>query len=87
MKPVTLEFIHTCPCCDIFSRTLQEIAGKQEGIRLKIYYAGKDFDYLPRYGVITKGTLIVNGQTRYEESLLSPKYIEEIVDAAMHGKA
>lgn len=29
-------------------------------VECKIYYAGKDIDYIKKYGMILKGTLILN---------------------------
>ncbi|OLS02700.1 hypothetical protein TICRE_13450 [Tissierella creatinophila DSM 6911] len=49
---------------------------------MKIYYAGKDFDYIKKYGVIFKGTLIINGKKKIDR--ISKDIIEkEIKEAVM----
>lgn len=35
----------------------QEYEGK---IHVKIYRAGQDFDYIPKYGAVTKSMLVIN---------------------------
>jgi len=35
----------------------QEYEGK---VHVKIYRAGKDFDYIPKYGAVTKSMLVIN---------------------------
>ena len=73
-----VEFINTCSCCDGYGNLLKDIAKRfPEKIDLKIYYAGKDFDYLPKYGNITRGTLVINGKDRYED--LNRRNIEKII--------
>ncbi len=49
---------------------------------MKIYYAGKDFDYIKKYGVIFKGTMIINGKKKIDR--ISKDIIEkEIKEAVM----
>jgi len=48
---------------------------------LKIYYMGKDFDYLPKYGPISRGTLIINEKERFDE--LNRRVIEGAVKVAL----
>ena len=50
-------------------------------MEVKIYYAGKDFDYVKKYGVIFKGTLIINEETKIER--LSKSRIEEAIEKAV----
>ena len=77
-----VEFINTCPCCDGHVDVLNELKKRfPEKIDLKIYYAGKDFDYLPKYGPITRGTMIVDGKDRYED--LTRRTIERVVSEAI----
>lgn len=35
----------------------KEYEGK---VHVKIYRAGKDFDYIPKYGAVTKSMLVIN---------------------------
>ncbi len=81
---VEVEFINTCPCCDVHVKTIKEVAvpyGDQ--VKVKIYYVGKDFDYLKKYGMLTKGTMIINGQKKYDN--LTRKVIEQAVQEAVRG--
>ena len=32
----------------------------KDRVNVRIYRAGKDFDYIPKYGLITKSMLIIN---------------------------
>lgn len=77
-----VEFINTCPCCDAHCDVLRDIQKRfPKKVELKIYYAGKDFDYLPKYGPVTRGTMIINGKARYED--LNRKNIEKVVGEAI----
>lgn len=48
---------------------------------MRIYYAGKDFDYIKRYGVIFKGTLIINGKKKIQR--ISKNIIEKEIGLAV----
>ena len=52
-------------------------------VEVKIYYAGKDFDYIKKYGVIFKGTLIINERIKIER--LSKDIIEKSIDDAVNN--
>lgn len=81
----TVEFINTCSCCDGYGDVLREMAARYpDDIDLKIYYMGKDFDYLPKYGPVSRGTLIINGQQRYDD--LNRRVIEQAVLSAIETK-
>lgn len=82
MRKVTVEFINTCPCCDEHGRAIQRAAAKfPDAVEVKIYFAGKDFDYVRKYGPVTRGTLIINGKKRYET--LSNDIIEKAIADAV----
>lgn len=84
MAKVKIDFINTCPCCDAYGKTLQEIAAAHpDNIDLTLYTAGKDMGYVPKYGAVTRGTMIVNEKDRYEEGYLNKRIIGEIVDKAL----
>jgi len=82
MEKVKVEFINTCSCCDGYGDVLRELAARHpQQIDLKIYYMGKDFDYLSKYGVINRGTLIINEKNRFDD--LSRRVIEKAVKTAL----
>ena len=68
MSKVLVEFINTCPTCDGYSSFLNELQKQyNDQIEVKLYYAGKDFDYLEKYGMVDRGTLIINGKDNYDD--------------------
>ncbi|HAL29155.1 MAG TPA: thioredoxin family protein [Coriobacteriia bacterium] len=82
MPKVKVEFINTCPSCDGYGRLIQDVAaGYGEDVDVRIYFAGKDFDYLQKYGPVTRGTMIVNGSQRYET--ITRSTVEEAIASAM----
>lgn len=82
MGKVKVEFINTCSCCDGYGDVLRDLAAKYpQEIDLKIYYMGKDFDYLSKYGPVNRGTLIIDESERYDE--LSRRVIEGAVNVAL----
>lgn len=67
MKKVLIEFINTWSGCDGYTRTVEASAAKyKDKVDVKIYYAGKDFDYIKKYGIIFKGTLIINEKKKID---------------------
>jgi len=87
MAKVIVEFINTCPCCDeyvnIIKKTVQEHG---DAVDLKVYYAGKDFDYIKKYGQVNKGTMILNGRKKFD-SLTAPLIEKVIADAVAEAAA
>ena len=84
MANVLLEFINTCPCCDDYVRIVRSVAAPYgDAVSVKIYYAGKDFEYLRKYGPINKGTLIINGKKRFD--VLSRDIITRAVEDAVRS--
>lgn len=82
MAKVQVEFINTCACCDEHGENIKNIAARfGNNVDVSIYYAGKDFGYLKKYGMITKGTMIINGAKKYEN--LSKENIEKAISQAM----
>ncbi len=82
MAKVQVEFINTCACCDEHGENIKNIAARfGDNVDVSIYYAGKDFGYLKKYGMITKGTMIINGTKKYEN--LSKENIEKAISQAM----
>lgn len=84
MAKVLVEFINTWPTCDehgMLIRKLGEIY--KEKIDIKLYQAGKDFTYLKKYGIITKGTMIINQRKKYDR--LSKDIIEKAITDAINN--
>lgn len=78
MKKVLVEFINTWPTCDEHGRVVKQIGEKyKDSMDIKIYQAGKDFSYIKKYGMITKGTLIINQRKKYDR--LSKEIIERVI--------
>lgn len=81
---VLVEFINTCPHCAGFERDVRDVGALYpDMVDVRIYVAGKDVEYLRRYGMISRGTLIINGTDRYEEP--GRALIERVVAEAVAG--
>lgn len=52
-------------------------------LEVKLYQAGKDFSYVKKYGVITKGTLIINQKKKYDR--LNKDTIEKAIVEAINN--
>lgn len=50
-------------------------------MEVKVYYAGKDFEYIKKYGVVYRGTLIINEEKKIEK--LSKEIIEVVIEEAV----
>ena len=84
MSKVQVEFINTCQCCDEYGRIIRSAASKHgDDVEVKVYHVGKDFDYLKKYGPITRGTMIINGKKRFET--LSKDIIEKAIGDAVRS--
>ena len=82
MAKVTVEFINTCPCCDAHVEDVLAAAAKHgDAVEVRIYHAGKDTGYLRKYGMVTKGTMIINGSKKYDK--LSREVIGKAIDEAV----
>lgn len=82
MSKVNVEFINTCSCCASHEEDIKKAAqpfGDQ--VEVKIYHAGIDFDYLKKYGMISRGTMIINGQKKYDS--LNKEIIEKAIQDAV----
>lgn len=55
----------------------------EDKVEVKLYRAGKDFSYVKKYGIITKGTLIVNQRKKYDR--LSKDIIEKVILEAIEA--
>lgn len=82
MSKVLVEFINTWSGCDGNTRAVEAAAAKyKDKVEVKIYYAGKDFDYIKKYGVIFKGTMIINETKKIDR--LSKDTIEKAIAEAV----
>lgn len=82
MRKITVEFINTCPCCDAFDKIIRAAAAQYgDTVNYRLYYAGRDFDYLRKYGPVNKGTMIIGGRKRFDT--LSKSIIEEAIADAV----
>ncbi|HEX2967277.1 MAG TPA: thioredoxin-like (seleno)protein SaoT [Syntrophorhabdaceae bacterium] len=82
MAKVRIEFINTCAHCAETGRLIrQTAAGYGDAVEMKEYVAGKDFDYLKKYGMISKGTMIINEKVKYDN--LSKEIIEKAIKEAI----
>lgn len=61
MKKNLIEFINVCAWCDTLTPFVEELGKKyKDHVDVKIYKAGKDFDYIRKYGMFNKSVLIVD---------------------------
>lgn len=82
MDKVKVEFINTCSCCASHEEDIKRAASQYgEQVEVKIYHAGRDFDYLKKYGMISRGTMIINGKKKYDS--LNKELIEKAIQEAV----
>lgn len=82
MRKVLVEFINTWSGCDGHTRAVEVAAAKHgDKVDVKIYYAGKDMDYIKKYGMIFKGTLIINEKKKIKR--ISRDIIEKEIALAV----
>ena len=60
MKHPCIEFIIACSCCQIYNEFVKELAKDYPNVETKIYVAGEDFDYIPKYGAVSSTILVIN---------------------------
>jgi len=63
----------------------QAAAKYGDAVAVIIYYAGKDMDYLRKYGMVTRGTMIINSRKKYD--ILSRSVIEKAIEEAVRSSA
>ncbi len=86
MARVTVEFINTCPHCAGYEETVKAVADRfGDDVEVRIYHAGRDFDYLRKYGPVSKGTLIIDGHKKYDN--LTSELIERVIIEAVSTPA
>lgn len=84
MSKVLVEFINTWPTCDEHGMLVRKLGEKyKDKLDVKLYQAGKDFSYVKKYGIITKGTLIINQRKKYDR--LSKDVIERAIEEVINN--
>lgn len=84
MDKVQVEFINTCSCCASHEEDIKKAAAAYgDKVNVKIYHAGVDVDYLKKYGMISKGTMIINGKKKFDS--LNRDVIEKAIHDAVEG--
>lgn len=84
MEKTLIEFINTWPTCDEHGRLIKNFAKKyRDKVEVRLYQAGKDFSYVRKYGMVTKGTMIINQKKKYDR--LSKESIEKAILEAIQG--
>lgn len=84
MAKILVEFINTWPSCDEHGVFIKKISEKYtDKLEVKLYQAGKDFSYVKKYGIITKGTLIINQKKKYDR--LNKDTIEKAIVEAINN--
>ena len=82
MAKVKIEFINTCAHCATYERAIKKAAAKfGDDVEVKFYQAGRDFDYLKKYGMISKGTMIIDCNKKFDT--LSGEIIEKAIKHAV----
>lgn len=86
MDRIKVEFVNTCPCCNHIGEHVKKVSARYgDKVECHVYMAGRDFDYVKKYGMLSKGTLIINEKDAYDT--LSPEIVEKIIVEAVEGKA
>lgn len=84
MTRILVEFINTWPTCDEHGKLIKSICEQHsDKVDVKLYQAGRDFSYVRKYGMITKGTMIINQKKKYDR--LSKENIEKAILEAIKG--
>jgi len=61
MDKPCIEYISACSCCEVFRELVEELEHQYAGkVHVKVYHAGKDFDYISKYGNVSKSMLVIN---------------------------
>lgn len=80
MRHPCIEFITACACCEVFADFVKTIAPDYPEVTTKLYVAGQDTDYIPKYGAVTSSILIINESEPLTE--LSKSAIREAYEKA-----
>lgn len=84
MSTIDVEFINTCSCCTSYEEMIRKAAAPYgDEVKVTFYRAGKDIGYIRKYGPVSKGTMIINGQKKYDN--LTREVIEAAIAEAVKG--
>ncbi|MEQ8175975.1 MAG: thioredoxin-like (seleno)protein SaoT [Syntrophomonadaceae bacterium] len=84
MDKIQIEFINTCSCCMSHEEDIKRAAAAYgDKVDVKFYRAGVDVDYLKKYGMVSRGTMIINGKKKYDS--LNREIIEKAIHDALEG--
>ena len=66
MEKPCIEYIIACAWCEVFGDLVQVLEKEYEGkVHVKIYRAGKDFDYIPKYGANNNNAHLTEEEAQY----------------------
>lgn len=72
-----IEFINVCAWCDRYGGLVKALGEEySDKINIKIYKAGKDFEYIRKYGMVSKSMIVINEKEKI--STLDEKSIRNI---------
>lgn len=60
MNHPCVEFILACACCNTLSDFVKDLAPDYPEIETRVYVAGEDTEYLPKYGAVTSSMMVIN---------------------------
>lgn len=60
MKHPCIEFIVACACCNVLGEFVKELAPEYPEVETRVYVAGEDMDYIPKYGAVTSSICVLN---------------------------
>ena len=60
MKHPCIEFITACACCATLGDFVKELAPDFPEVETRVYVAGEDTDYIPKYGAVTSSICVLN---------------------------
>ena len=77
MNKPCIEYICACAWCEVYIGFVESLKKEYEGrLEVVIYKTGIDFDYIKKYGAVTKSMLVIN------ESKAIKKLSRESITAA-----
>lgn len=61
MERPCIEYISACACCEVYGEFVKSLGEQYQGkVAVKIYKAGEDFEYIKKYGAVSKSMLVIN---------------------------
>ena len=85
MGKILVEFINTCVWCNKYGVFVEEHIKKYNGkVELKVYRAGKDFEYIKKYGMVMKSMIVINEKKKIQ-NLSEGAIIKAIEEAVVNS--